>query len=721
VRRAAAAALLLAAAGALGACRRGDRAPVVLISIDTLRADHLPAYGYRRVETPAIDALARDAILFENAYSQVPLTLPSHTVLLTGLPPYANGVRDNLGFRLAPSVPTLASLLRGAGYATGAAVSSLALRADRGLDAGFDFYDDHFSKGSPDERPGRESAAVLLRWLDSVSGKPALLFLHLYEPHTPYSPPEPFRARYADRPYDGEIAAADAAAGEFLADLKRRGLYDRALVILLSDHGEGLGDHGEDEHGVFLYREAIRVPLLVKLPGARRAGERVARPVGLVDVLPTVASLVKLEAPAAAKGVSLLARDSGTPARRIYSETLYPRLALGWSELYSLEDARFQYIEAPRPELYDVTADPAERRDLAGGKPEAFRSMRAELAKIPRMDASPTGATEEEVKKLGSLGYIHIERGAPGAALPDPKDRIGALAKYKTLFELFYAKRDERVVPLAGEILAAEPGMISVWRMRAASRERLGDFSGAASDLENGLARCPEATAEQKSEIVEQLSRLLLQTGQREKAERLLRDAVAGPLATDAMRVSLARLLFDSGRSAEAASVLPPESATEDASVSDARGVAAAEAGRLDEARRHFLAGLQRDPGDATILLHLGMLSLREKDPAAAKGWFEKALASQPEAPGTLSALGLAQVQLNDAAGAHASWSRAVELDPRQYDTLFNLAMLSGRMGRTEEARRALERFVSTAPPDRYAAQIAQARQFLKSLPASKG
>jgi choline-sulfatase len=721
VRRKSAVLFFGAAVGVLSACGRGQKTSVVLISVDTLRADHLPAYGYRAVETPAIDALARDSILFENAYCQVPLTLPSHAVILTGRPPYENGVRDNVGFRLAPSMPTLASLLKDAGYATGAAVSSLALRADRGLDSGFNSYDDRFSKQSPDERPGTESSAALLRFLDTAAGRPAFLFLHVYEPHTPYAPPEPFRTRYAASPYDGEIAAADAAVGGFVAELKRRGLYDRAIVVLLADHGEGLGDHGEDEHGVFLYREAIRVPLLVKLPGGRRAGERVTRPVGLVDVLPTVVSALGLPPPAGVRGASLLDGDAkGGASRRIYSETLYPRLALGWSELFSLADARFQYIEAPRPELYDLATDPGEHRDLSSGKPEAFRAMRAELQRLPRSEAVPENATAEEIAKLGSLGYISVNRGATGA-LPDPKDRIASLSKYKKLFELFYAKQDARVLPLAEEILAAEPAMISVWRMRAVSRERLGDLAGAAHDLESALARCPDAAAEQKSETIAELARLWTRAGEREKAERMLREAVAGPLATDAMRLSLATLLTESGRAEEAARILPPESPSEDAAVADARGVAAAESGRLDEARRHFLAALAREPGNATAMLHMGMLSLREKDPAGARSWFEKSLASLPDAPGTLSALGVAQAQLGDTDGARASWTRALALDPSQYDTLFNLALLAGKTGRTEEARRALKRFLETAPADRYAGQRSEAKRLLQSLPEGPG
>jgi len=710
---------ILAIVSVAGACRRAESPPVVLISIDTLRADHLPAYGYRGVETPALDALARDAIVFENAYCQVPLTLPSHAVILTGRAPYRNGVRDNLGFRLDPSIPTLASMLKSAGYATAAAVSTLALRGDRGLDAGFDLYDDRFPRDSPDERPGTATVKVLEDWMGSAagSGNRVLLFLHLYEPHAPYAPPEPFRSRYASRLYDGEIAAADAAVGRFLDALRRRRLYDRALIVFLSDHGEGLGDHGEDEHGVLLNRESIRVPLFVKLPGSRRKGERIARPVGLVDVLPTIAARTGAPPPGPVDGVDLLAEPRGAAGRRIYAETLYPRLALGWSELYSLVDSRYQFVEAPRPELYDLVADPAERQNLAPTRPDPIRSLRAELARIPRSEANRGPVSAEEVRKLGALGYISVSNAPPGRALPDPKDRLATLKKYKKLFELFYARQDTRVLPAAAEILAEDPAILSVWRMRATSRERLGDPRGAAADLESALASCPDAAPEERSATVEQLAADLARSGDRGRAEKVLRDAISGPLASPGVRTALARLLTESGRSAEALDVLPPGAAA-DSSADDARGVALAETGRLPEARAAFDAALQRDPGNASILLHRGMLALRERDPAAARGWFEKALAAEPDAPGTLSALGLAQVQLNDAEGAYASWSRAVARDPSQFDALFNLALLAGRMGKTEDARHALERFVATAPASRYRDKIAQARQLLESLPA---
>ncbi|MCI0549219.1 MAG: sulfatase, partial [Candidatus Rokubacteria bacterium] len=279
---------LLLVAGMAAACSRGQAlrfpgAPVVLVSIDTLRADHLPAYGYAGVKTPHIDRFRRDAILYERAWSHAPLTLPAHVSLLTGLLPFEHGVRDNLGYRLDPGAhTTLAALLRGKGYATGGFVSAHALRGGTGLAEAFDVYDDHMvapGGGGMEalgrvQRRGEETLALARAWLAGVESRPFLLFLHLYEPHAPYEPPEPFRSATA-LPYDGEIAKSDEIVGGLLDELRRSGVYDRALVVLLSDHGEGLGEHGEDEHGILLYRWALHVPLLVKLPGAARAGTTV--------------------------------------------------------------------------------------------------------------------------------------------------------------------------------------------------------------------------------------------------------------------------------------------------------------------------------------------------------------------------------------------------------------------------------------------------------------
>jgi len=718
------AALLLTAS-----CRGGKtfpHAPVILISIDTLRSDHLPDYGYKGVETPSLQAFRKDSILYERAYSQVPLTLPSHAALFTGLPPYENGVRDNIGFRLSPSHQTLAALLKASGYATGAAVSSYLLRGERGIGAGFDSYDDRIEKVDQGvtERAGMQTEAALEQWIDSETGSGSLLFafLHLYEPHTPYDPPEPYKTRYAGRLYDGEIAAADAIVGRLLAYLKKKNLYDPAIVIVLSDHGEGLNDHGEEEHSVLLYREDIQVPLYLKLPGSRSAGKTITAPVALTDVFPTVAALVGIPVPASVHGVNLVTAGEEPRAleRRVYSETLYPRLHLGWSDLASLTDGGYQYIEAPRPEIYDLRSDPAEKHDLSASLPPAFRSMRLDLSSLNRPFVAPEASSSEELKKLAALGYITVQPpAAPEKNLPDPKDRMDSLALYHRLYALFFAKDYAQTIVVARELLAKEPKVIAAWRMLGLSLARTGKPDEGIKVLSEGLAQLgPGGVGQELSEAYQELADLLARRGDQAGAEKVLREALQRNLATDAIRRDLVKILILTGRTQEALVLLGPLEGKEDPETLDSLGVSLAEAGQLAQAREAFQKALAINPGNPDVLSHMGTLSLRERNAAAARQWFEKALQKNPNLPGTLTSLGTALVQLGEDQQALVAWKKAMELDPKQYDALFNLAILTGRHRQFDEARQYLEQFVAVAPRDRYGEELAEANRILRNMKA---
>jgi arylsulfatase A-like enzyme/Flp pilus assembly protein TadD len=457
--------------------------PVVLISIDTLRGDHLPTYGYSGVETPHLATLAADSIVFDNALSHVPLTLPSHATLFTGQLPFQNGVRDNQGYSLDKSHTTLATFLVGKGYATGAAVSAFALNHFSGISEGFEFYEDGIESRRAGQalgqlqRSGWQTERLLEDWIGKrPSGKPFLAFFHIYEPHSPYDPPEPYRSRYLASPYDGEVAASDAIVGKFLEFLKSRGLYDGSLILLLSDHGEGLGDHGEEEHGIFVYRESIRVPLFVKLPGRALAGRRVGRAVGLVDVFPTVVALLGEKPPLAFPGISLVTpAPDGLPERRVYSETLYPRFHLGWSDLASLTDGRYQYIHSPRAEFYDWSADPGEKTDLADKLPPAFRSMRVELQAMNRPLQNPGAADPETVRKLAALGYLGgTSPNADRKDLPDPRDRIHVLDRLKEGSRLATENREEESIRALRQLAQENRDMLEVWETLATVLRRAG-------------------------------------------------------------------------------------------------------------------------------------------------------------------------------------------------------------------------------------------------------
>ena len=592
----AAAAALLAAAlpwlgcgGPHGEAGPYSKAPIVLISIDTLRSDHLPAYGYRGVETPAIDRLRRDAVLFERAYSHVPLTLPSHCSILSGRLPGEHGVRDNVGYVFdAAKQQSLPVVLGKAGYATGGAVSAVVLRGATGISGGFDFWDSQvelqLAAGlAQSRRPGQETARLAIDWLRRVSGRPFFLFLHLYEPHSPYVPPEPFASRYKDSPYDGEIAAADAVVGEVLAELDRSGVYEHAIVVLLSDHGEGLGEHGEKEHGLLLYRTTLQVPLLLKLPGSRFAGTSVAAPTQLIDVYPTLLSLVGIAPPAGRQGRSLLAlRPGGAAAaetREVYAETYYPRLHFGWSELSSLIRGRFHYIHGPDPELYDLAADPRELREVRERERRTFADLRGRMRGYQRALAAPAAVDPETARQLAALGYGGAVGQPAAASSVDPKARIATLADLNTAMGLFFRRDYAQAVPAFRRALAANPQLIDAWEHLAESLQQLGRLDEAlaafqqAMKLSGGVSHIAVATgsllvrmgrldeAQRHAELARKVSpagadgllaEIALARHQPAAAEQAARAAVAAEGDTVAPHLSLAQALVAEGKLTEA-------------------------------------------------------------------------------------------------------------------------------------------------------------------------
>jgi len=475
--------------------------PVILISIDTLRSDHLPAYGYKGVATPNIDALRADSILYRRAYSHVPLTLPSHVSILTGMLPADAGVHDNVGFRLSESIPTVQQLLKKNGYATGAGVSAFVLHHETGISRGFDFYDDEVEPLGEDktigrvQRDGRETLHVLQKWLEGQTGKPFFAFLHLYEPHTPYTPPEPFFSRYANH-YDGEIAYADAIVGEFLDDLKQKGAYDKSLIVFLSDHGEGLNEHGEEEHGIFLYREDLQVPLLVKLPKQTRAGTTVDTPVELVDVFPTILDRTATPFPKGGHrvGQSLLATMNGGPTRQIYAETYYPRLHFGWSDLHSLIEGSDHYIRAPQPELYNLAADPGEKHNVLQDNRRMYVRLRDAIEPYVREAPAPSSVDREEAAKLAALGYVGSTAVTPsGKALADPKTTMEAFHDIRLAFTWYRNGKEDEALSLTNRLLAENPQITDMWDLKCKILNKMGRHRDAMEAAKEGLRNVPAA------------------------------------------------------------------------------------------------------------------------------------------------------------------------------------------------------------------------------------
>jgi choline-sulfatase len=459
---------------------------VIVVSIDTLRADRLAIYGYAGARTPVTTALAADAVVFDRAYAHAPQTLPSHASMFTGRLPFEHKVRDNLGFTLEPGAVTLAGLFKHAGYATAGFVSAYVLRPDTGISQGFDHYDATFPAMAADrspaqvQRPGSDTVDAAMAWLRTQTSPRFFLFLHLYEPHKPWRAPDRFAELDA---YDGEVAFSDELTGKVVAELRSRGWYDDATVIVLSDHGEGLGDHIEEEHGLFLYDEVIRVPWVMKLPAQANRGTRVQEPVQHIDLLPTLAEMYGLRIqPADLRGRDLspllFGRGSIAP-QGIYAEALYPRYHFGWSELLSLTDERYRYIKAPREELYDLARDPKERANLAAERPQAAAALRSGLESLiaNRAIDAPAAVSDADRQRLAALGYVGTQApsaGPSGETRADPKDKAPLLRDYRRAIEALGEGRLDEGTTMLRRILELDPDMVDVWSQYGSALSRAG-------------------------------------------------------------------------------------------------------------------------------------------------------------------------------------------------------------------------------------------------------
>lgn len=691
--------------------------PVVLISIDTLRADRLPAYGYEGVATPAIDRLRRDGLLVERAYSHAPLTLPSHVSLLSGRLPDDHGVRDNQGYPVDPGEgPYLPRDLAARGYATGGAVSAFVLHRSSGVALGFEFYDDAVEVRDGvalggQARPGGATLEAIEPWLREVAGKgPFFLFFHLFEPHSPYDPPEPFASRVA-HPYDGEIAAADQVVGRLLALLRQLRVYEEALVVLFSDHGEGLGDHGEEEHGLFLYREVLEVPLMIKLPGGERAGGTVPGPAQLVDLYPTIYDVLGLEIPAEMAGemvgTSLLRLED--TERPLYAETFYPRLRFGWSELRSVISGRWHLIDGPDPELFDLVEDPAEKKNLVSRARSTAETLGRYLAQH-RSALVPPSAVDPDVRaRLAALGYLGGTVQVPAGPLPDPK------AQLPTLEALRAARRHLD----AGDSMAA----LNAYRRVLRDHPRLLDGWIALSGLLRREGRLAEALQAQRRalevsggdpHLLPEIALLEAELGQVEQARAALATADAVGIPVVEVRLRLARLLARDGHFAAAAAELEPLAAQEHPAAMTTLARVRSEAGDQGTAQSLLLRSLDLDPTQARAHECLGLVALRRGDWNSARTSSERALALDGGRPEAWNNLGVARFQLGERAAALEAWQRAVELDPELHDTLYNLGTRALELGRLDIARDALQRFAAGAPSERYAEELRRVRVLLR-------
>jgi arylsulfatase A-like enzyme/Flp pilus assembly protein TadD len=641
----AAVALLAAAGTAVWLARPGreDARPVpaeplsvLLVTLDTTRADRLGCYGYAGARTARLDRLAAEGVRFENAFADAPITLTSHASLLTGLHPFQHGVRNNGNFYLAERFETLATVLGGRGYRTAAFVSSFVLDRRYGLARGFEAYDDRpdVAETSPSgveaERRGDRTAQACARWLEGHAARtpaaPFFAWLHLYDPHEPYQPPEPFGADFAGRPYDGEIAFADAAVGSVLDRLSTLGLLGRTLVAVVADHGESLGDHGEETHSMFLYEGAIRVPLILWRPGLLPAGKVVSPPVRVVDVAPTLLDYLGGPPLRAAHGRSLRRAveggDDAAPA--VYAETWVPKLYMNGAALSALRTDRFKLIEAPRPELYDLAQDPGETRNRYADEPDTSRRLRAELERLTAGGAAVTAGPVDgdAVEKLRALGYIGEggDVSATGGG-KDPKDLIAAFNRLRRAERAVRDGRFEEALPVLRSLVEEQPdnafvrmvlgsafaGMrqharaLQEFRRYAtlvpASAHARQSMAVAHANLgnETGALREAAAALELDPDLIDaRLLRagILARRGRRGEAVEELRAAVARAPQEPLLRLTFAELLLDAGRLAEAEAEYRAVLAQERTSLPEAAAPLLAEA-------RFNLAGVLERQGRA--------------------------------------------------------------------------------------------------------------------------
>jgi arylsulfatase A-like enzyme/tetratricopeptide (TPR) repeat protein len=661
---------------------------LVLVTIDTLRADRLGIYGNAQVATPNLDRIGREGAFAEQASAHVPLTRPSHVSLMSGRLPFATGIRDNISPAVLPGTPLLAEALKRQGFRTGAFVSSVVLEPASGLNRGFDTYSGTFEGDGGGgaqflntlQRRGDLTTADATAWLEeqrkAAPDARLFLWLHLYDPHDPYEPPEPYATRYAGRLYDGEVAFADDLVGRLDAALERLRMRDDALVVVTSDHGEGLGEHGETLHGFFAYQATLHVPLLVRGPGIAK-GTRLKNAVPLVDVFPTALALLGVPLPpdAMPAGRSLAAELRGgaaLPEPLVYAETLVPLLHFGWSDLRVVREGRWKYVQAPRPELYDLANDPGEKTNLAASEPRRVEAMRTgltgylDLERAAGKNGSAAAASPELLEKLGALGYVGgggpAETATPGA---DPKDRVedfrfandairngllalhakryaesvarfqGVLKRGISSFEihLYLARalmglgRAKEAVPHFEEALRRQPQQAAAWENLAAAKARSGDLPGAVASLRKGREAMPD-----EARLFHAEARLLWDLKRLPEARKAFEAAL--PLAPqDAkLRCQMGELLRETG-DVEGAIARQKEAVAldaKDAGCWNSLGMTLGGNGKPAEAEDAFRRAIALDATSARFAYNLGLILQREGRGVESRPFFEKALALDP-------------------------------------------------------------------------------------------
>ena len=607
---------------------------VLLITIDTLRADRLHCYGFEEIRTPSIDGLAESGVLFTDATAHVPLTLPAHTGIMTGNFPSFHGVHDNGGFYVAKTQTTIAELFKQNGYSTAAFVGAFVLDSTWGLNQGFDTYFDNFDL-SKEERVGlgsvqRNAGEVYSHaagWLDHHKQERFFLWVHFYDPHTPYEPPEEYEKLYPNRPYAGEIAYTDSVVGQLLSYLEVNGLRERTVILLTGDHGESLGEHRESTHAFFVYDATLHVPMILSAPQGELKGKRVLQQVRSVDIMPTLLQLAGIGVPETVQGRSLLhlALDSTkAEPRPSYGECYYPQYHFGWSRLLSLRDGRFKYIDAPHPELYDLLSDPHETRNVFDDNKELASRMRAELRKIESVTSqealmAPGEVDDETHEKLAALGYVGAFGGpkvSDPSQLPDPKDKIELFNQITSArMDSLDGKSDEAIAKFE-RVLASDPGIVDAHFMMGNEYFKTGKYPEALEAFKKALELKPDY---------------------------------------EFAMINLANTYRKMGK--------------------------------VEEALAGFEYFLKKNPDNTQVLARIGELYLSKQEPDKALNYLNRALKENPDTSWVFNSIGVAYFQKKQYGDAEASFRKALQLNPKINMAHFNLAQLFELEKNTEAAK----------------------------------
>jgi choline-sulfatase len=639
---------------------------VVLVTIDTLRPDHLRCYGYQDVKTPTLDALAQRGVLFEQAVAQAPLTSPSHASIFTGEYPTIHHVRDTGGFVLPSSSLTLAKILQTQGWDTAAFIGSAVLKRNFGFNQGFAVYDDQMPRPGPSEQfladPERPAKVVIdraIHWLNTQAGKPFFVWVHLYDPHLPYNPPGPFREQYRTHPYDGEIAYADRQLGR-LIDVVGKKAPGNTIIAVLSDHGESLGDHGEYTHGVFVYDSTLRIAFMMAGPGIP-AGMRIKRQVRSIDFLPTLLNLMGGKAPHQVQGTSLVPAFSGKLVSTgvSYTETLYPKINMGWAELRAIRTDHWMYIRAPKPELYDLIRDPGETTNVIQQHPLERERFEAILNGIISVGGHGTTEkvqmklidkqTEEELNSLGYVaGYSPKTYELTGQGV-DPKDRTHILKLIYEAENPASNTSEARRLQWERQALAEDPTNPSIYYLLAGRYDKEHRYK---------------------------------------EAMNLYRTALSKGIESGLLHSRIADLLLREGKK--------------------------------DEAIAEYEKAMQLNPVDTESLANLATAYMDQGNLDDAEGAFKRILAIRADSATAQNGLGLIAVQRRDPQAARRYFERAVELNPGLLEAQVNLGLIYEMMGDRERARRCFETFLAKASPSQYATVIPKVRHELASLRQKK-